>query len=104
MRVSAPRGPALKEKVHETCGQDVDPDGRFGLHVCRGRYPNVRSSGWWSDPVQSKDGLPQIRQLYRSELLAARMRPRDPVGLTVANAMSAHFFVRIADTARQLCD
>ena len=60
MRVSAPRGPALKEKVHETCGQDVDPDGRSGLHVCGGFDSDVCSSGWRTDSVQPKDRLPEI--------------------------------------------
>jgi len=31
--VSAPRGPEQGERTHETCAQDVIPDGRFVLHV-----------------------------------------------------------------------
>jgi hypothetical protein len=26
---------------HETCDQDVDPDGRVGLHVRRSRHPSA---------------------------------------------------------------
>ena len=31
VRVAAPRGPTLGEYFHETCGQDVVPDGRSNL-------------------------------------------------------------------------
>ena len=31
-----------KENNHETCGQDVDPDGRFGLHVRGNRDPDTQ--------------------------------------------------------------
>ena len=31
----------VRRKNHETCGQDVDPDGRFGLHVRGNRDPDA---------------------------------------------------------------
>ena len=42
---------------YETCGQDVDPDGRFGLHVCSSRDPVLACRGSGS-AVQSKETLP----------------------------------------------
>ena len=34
VRVAAPRGPA-RRTIHETCGQDVVPDGRYGMRIHR---------------------------------------------------------------------
>jgi hypothetical protein len=43
-----------KENNHETCGQDVDPDGRFGLHVRGNRDPDTQRRTGPDAIVQSK--------------------------------------------------
>ena len=40
------------EQSNETCGQDTNPDGRFGLHV-RGDRDTDAPGGAWADPVVS---------------------------------------------------
>ena len=38
------------EQPHETCSQDVNPDGWFGLHIRGGCRPGASRSGRWTDP------------------------------------------------------
>lgn len=51
------------ETFHETCGQGITPDGRFGMHVCGGSRSDDRITGRGADPsVQSeKVQLPDVR-------------------------------------------
>ena len=53
VRFPAPRGLAQLGEHHETCGQDVDPDGRFGLHVRGNRDPDTQCRTGPDATVQS---------------------------------------------------
>ncbi len=41
------------EQSNETCGQDVNPDGRFGLHVFCGHCSRASRRRWTDTNVQS---------------------------------------------------
>lgn len=53
------------EQSNETCDQDVDPDGRFGLHVRGGCHSDASRKGWRTDPVMQS----------QERLRAGRLRP-----------------------------
>jgi len=41
------------EQSNETCGQDVDPDGRLGLHVLCGHRSHASRRRWTDTSVQN---------------------------------------------------
>jgi hypothetical protein len=90
VRVAAPRGPA-RRTIHETCGQDVIPDGRYDLRV----YSTCRSGssgtgGRRADPVVHRTKLPLRWPVY---IRAAPKQLLKFNRLAIAKAMPAFFLV-----------